>query len=802
MGVKTVADFPQKTWFNNAPGGTPITAEELNRIEAGIATRGDVRRVVASGNVYPTRPSGVAYVEWIGAVAPAAAVIGDSWIDLTLGVYRYRDTLSTWSPSTSTEPTLSAVRSLTATQPTATSVTITWAAPSVGASSITAYEVSRDGVDSDGAGAYTGRVSSATVTATFTKLVPGSTYNFTVKPVAGDTLGPPASTTSTIPSQAATFKTRRLNHPYWTTKLATNATVAPTSSMYVSRMVSQFNARTTGTTPLVGYDPPYNTDVATGNYSICIYEMPANTPRIPVYSTSRKYYTDAVTGSTVELRDIYNAGIPLPTPNTNGLGANIAPAGSDGSIIVIDTATYELWELWRVKPATSSAALAGNYTWECSQGGYMKDYRFHPGWWSGSADGVIPRGGDFGVSASGSSYLGPILTGADFYATDITHPLTVALPITGGVAGVDARRILPATRYDEHNFTPTDATVANNYRIAEAVRFRLPPAKYTDAYITTYANANGKSVADTTGSTAATLAKVLRCARDYGIIVCDSAQVIGYSAEHDMTYATPYNPYSTAQKPAWGDFGAQIPYADLVQVEVPLFQFHEQGAGPDSEQPWRYDFGVGRSATSSTYTTIFPTASQSGVTNFSCTDASRRDGAGIIDANGVGLTSAISGTGTRWFQLFDRYQPSSGNQKVRVGIAVMATSAGVSPVAWVRGALAPESDSSANIVPSGYWARYNSKATGGARVEIYLRNNATDTLLNTTGTGLLAAVPDWIELRASGTTISAYTSANPTTAIVTVTDSTFSDGKVGFALRWTAAADAAQRMNSFSSSNL
>lgn len=44
----------------------------------------NITRLVHDGAAYPSRPVGVAYVEWVGPVAPSAPVDGDTWVDTSV----------------------------------------------------------------------------------------------------------------------------------------------------------------------------------------------------------------------------------------------------------------------------------------------------------------------------------------------------------------------------------------------------------------------------------------------------------------------------------------------------------------------------------------------------------------------------------------------------------------------------------------------------------------------------------------------------------------------------------------------
>ncbi|MGY1604677.1 hypothetical protein [Geodermatophilus sp. SYSU D00815] len=376
----------------------------------------------------------------------------------------------------------------------------------------------------------------------------GSSGGGTPQPTTPSSAPPPPTSGGPAPTAG-----RRLPHPFWTEPLPAEAPLAATSDDYVARLAFQAQLGPDSTPVSFGWAAPYNTAVSTTDYSLCIYTMPADWPRTKVYSRREK------TG----LQEVLDRGVPVPDPADLPDG-NIAPEGTDGAIIIIQGT--ELWEFWQFGEGGPSG-----YDWSCEQGGHMADYTTHPGWWAGSSafgggsDGRV-EGYDWGVSACGQSYLGGILTAEDFYADAIRHPLPLALPITGA-GSASPSHLLPATRYDQNNFTDADDATADPYRLPEGARFRLPADFDIEGWVAERALPPEEAGDD--GSTAEVLSKVLVCLRDYGLFIAESAGIVGFSGEHEKVYGTPYHPYPADQIPLWGNFGQQLPWSSLVQVEPP-----------------------------------------------------------------------------------------------------------------------------------------------------------------------------------------------------------------------------------------
>lgn len=361
------------------------------------------------------------------------------------------------------------------------------------------------------------------------------------------------------PAEAA----RRLSHPFWTAPLPADAPQAASSEDYVGRLTYQASMGPDTSPVALGYAYPYNIATLTTDYSLCIYRLPDDWPRRRVWCKRKK----------AGLQTVLDAGVPVPDP-AHVPDGNIAPEGTDGAVIFLQG--DQLWEFWQFTPGGPSG-----YEWSCEQGGHMANYRRHPGWWSGSpafggGKGHRVLGRDWGVSACGQSYLGGILTAEDYYVEAITHPLPLALPITGGGASTPTH-VLPATRYDQINFSLASDDVSDAYRLPEGARFRLPHSFNIESWVIQAALPE----ASERGTTAEVLRKILVCLRDYGLFIAESSGVVAFTGEHNKVYGTPYHPYSAAEVPVWGNFGHQIPWSALVQLQPPTTDISVPGSGPE-----------------------------------------------------------------------------------------------------------------------------------------------------------------------------------------------------------------------------
>lgn len=298
----------------------------------------------------------------------------------------------------------------------------------------------------------------------------------------------------------------------------------------------------------VYYGTPYWTTSDGGPYAVPVWVVPEGTPRVKVWSNRNK----------LNLQAVLDGGVPLPDPALIPKG-KIGAAGTDGSCVIISG--NKLWEFWIFAAAAAgSVAASKGYAWQCEQGGYIDDLTaYSAGFYRG---GFYSGTSGWGVAACGATMLGGRLMAEDYWRGTIDHALVAALPLTGSLSGVYPppaqwpEKLAPATRNDACNFTGTPDAVALPYRVPEGAWFRLPPGFDTVAWAAAHHSYASEAVVE----------MVCRALRDYGLMVNDSAGVIGFGCEGSSSFGTPYNPWAKADVPVWGSFGVDLPWAQLQQI--------------------------------------------------------------------------------------------------------------------------------------------------------------------------------------------------------------------------------------------
>jgi hypothetical protein len=189
----------------------------------------------------------------------------------------------------------------------------------------------------------------------------------------------------------------------------------------------------------------YGTWMNSSEFSVPIYTVPADQPRVSVYiDNHHDMWTNQAdaTGLAQTLHDV-----PIPP------GARPA-AGTDQHMVIWQPSTDTMWELWLAR----NPSEGGTSTWRDNSPGW------HAAWGAkienaSHSSGVIPA--PYGATASGLALAGGLITHEDLAAGRIDHALAMAIP-----APMAGRFVPPATR--------TDGKYTGEHAIPEGTRFRLP----------------------------------------------------------------------------------------------------------------------------------------------------------------------------------------------------------------------------------------------------------------------------------------------------------------------------------------
>jgi hypothetical protein len=226
----------------------------------------------------------------------------------------------------------------------------------------------------------------------------------------------------------------------------------------------------------------YSATINIHRYSVPIYEVPRDQPRVRVRNT-RSY--DAGLNAAW-------AAVPIPP------GARTA-AGDDKHMVIWQPSTDTMWEFWNMD------RTAGG--WQAEWGGRMTHVSRNPGWY--------PTFPGWGATASGLPLAAGVITVSELRAGRIEHPLAIAIP-----ESLHNAWSLPAQRTDGYSSTPGITP------IPEGARFRLDPRldlrKLKLPRITRM---------------------MAEAAQKYGIILRDKAGAVVFYMEDPVTM--PVDPYPT-----------------------------------------------------------------------------------------------------------------------------------------------------------------------------------------------------------------------------------------------------------------
>jgi hypothetical protein len=254
---------------------------------------------------------------------------------------------------------------------------------------------------------------------------------------------------------------------FWNQQIPAGAPLAPDSAALVGELNRQVRA----------YTPWVNID----KYSVPVYTVPRNQPRVRVGST-RKF--DA------GLRSVW-ASVPIPAKARTS-------AGDDRHMVVWQPSTDTMWEFWNMRRTKSGG-------WQAEWGGRMRNVSRKPGYFLTSPG--------WGATATGLPLVGGLITVRDLKAGRIDHPLAIAV-----VEAEPNVWSLPAQRTDGFKWTRGISA------IPEGTRFRLDP---------------------TLDIASLKLPRITRmmaeAAQKYGLIVRDKAGSVVFYMEDPITMAR--NPY-------------------------------------------------------------------------------------------------------------------------------------------------------------------------------------------------------------------------------------------------------------------
>jgi hypothetical protein len=293
----------------------------------------------------------------------------------------------------------------------------------------------------------------------------------------------------------------------WNTPLSPTAAIDPSSQAVVSEFGTVI-ARDEA----LGEGPWINTT----NWSVPVYTVPGNQPRVIV--TLANHAPDAA------LSSAWSA-VPIPS------GA-IPAVGTDGTLVVWQPSTDELWEFHRLVHTSRG--------WSATWGGVISHVSESSGAYGPSA--YAGAGSWWGISASAVSLMGGLITLEDFALGHINHALEMAIPnVRGGVYAS------PAQRSDGRSPDPLALPEGSRLRLNPSLNLaalHLPPVTLMLA----------------------------EAAQRYGILITDSSRVPEIFAQ-DPT-PTGSNPYLGAHGYFEGKYPDQLlasfPWSQLQLLKLSL----------------------------------------------------------------------------------------------------------------------------------------------------------------------------------------------------------------------------------------
>jgi hypothetical protein len=259
--------------------------------------------------------------------------------------------------------------------------------------------------------------SSYTITAAYSG---DSSYLASVSPVLTQRVEPPP----VVPGGPFRFFSPS---SFWNEEVPSDAELDPNSSSIVEAFNEQISSE---------QETKSGPSIATTDYSVPIYTVPADQPMVPVKLLGHSTHT--------ALRSAFEA-VPLP-PNAQ------PAAGTDKHLVVWQLSTNRLWEFWRIEKTAEG--------WQTEWGGAMQNVSSNPGVygpeaWPGAES-------SWGGDASSLSLAGGLVTLEDLEDGEINHALAMVVPnVRAGVYASPAQR--------------TDGYSDNQLSLPEGAHLRLDP---------------------------------------------------------------------------------------------------------------------------------------------------------------------------------------------------------------------------------------------------------------------------------------------------------------------------------------
>ncbi len=313
-------------------------------------------------------------------------------------------------------------------------------------------------------------------------------------PPSAPTTTVPVTTTTTVPAGSSSTL-QPLSFGMFAQSLPEQSTVLAQSGEYVSAFVQDYETDYGG----VGVN-------AVGLKGMPIWTVPADQPLVPISVQAGCNNFTVSTGTE----------IPIP-PGVTTMGVDDSP------LVIYQPSTGTDWELWK-------AVQNSDGSWSACWGGKLD---------TATSDGVFPS--NYGLSASGISYLATTITEADIASGSIDHAIAVDLPVC------DSPEAAPADRTD---------CGSNPGQPHEGTWYRFPASLSMPEGLTPFGQ------------------MVFKAIQDYGMVVVDQAGAVMLQAEDTSDWTAQGHTGPNPILQSWDGEAeyqvvANLPWNDLEAISAP-----------------------------------------------------------------------------------------------------------------------------------------------------------------------------------------------------------------------------------------